>query len=163
MVLGLLLGLGVGLQSNQQVSAKTKYYTNPATLRRHNWYAHTNMYNGNWRYERLHFAKHSVYIAGKTSKSGKWHNSHIPAKYYFFQKKGGWYRFGTRESDDVMTIQKPTYRYLDGHKKWTLGMFDPSNDNGGYQTSSPYNVWDYTIRLSDAEGWYHTVNAYPFG
>lgn len=157
-----LMGVTIGVissQSTQKISAKTKYYTNPSSLRRHNWYGHTNMYTGKWQYNRIHFAKHSVYWATKTSKSGKWHNYHTAAKFYYIKKHGNWYEFGTRESDDVSIIQKPNYRYIDGHKKLVIGLFDPSNDRGGYQTHAPYTVWDFTTKLTDAQNWYHTTNS----
>jgi len=154
----LLTGL-IAVAPSTPASAKTKLYTNSKTLRHHKyWYSYQNAYSGKWRYQRLHFAKHSVYIATKTTRNGKWHQSHIAASRYYLRHHNGWYSFGTRNSDNVYHV-KPSWRYLNNHKHWTLGEFDSSNDAGGYGTS-PYTVWTYTTYLTGT-GWYHTVNNCP--
>lgn len=156
--LGLLMGLAVN--SDQSASASTRYYTNPSPLRHHKyWYSYSPDYVGKWAYNRIHFAKHSVYMFNKTRRSGKWHKYHINAKHYYVNKHNGWYTFGTRNSDNVYHV-KLSWRYLNNKRHWTLGMFDPSNNNGGYQPHAPYTVWTYTTYLNSG-GWYHELNSYP--
>lgn len=153
-----LTGL-IAITPTTTANAKTKYYTNSKTLRHHKyWYSYQNAYTGKWSYQRLHFTKHSAYFASKTKRHGKWHHSHIAAKHYFVRKSHGWYTFGTRNSDDVYQV-KPSWRNLNGHKHWTLGEFDPSNDAGGYG-QAPFNVWIYTTYLNN-QGWYYTINNHP--
>ena len=159
LAIGLAL-TGLGVANPTTANAKTKHYTNSKTLRHHKyWYSYQNAYSGKWHYQRLHFAKHSVYIASKTKRHGKWHQRHITAKHYYLRKHNGWYTFGTRNSDDVYRV-KASWKYLDGHKHWTLNEFDPSNDNGGYQMSAPYTVWIYTTYLNN-QGWYYNINHVP--
>lgn len=56
-------GLFASITPTMTANAKTKYYTNPYTLRHHKyWYSCQQDYNGNWNYSRLHFAKHSVFL-----------------------------------------------------------------------------------------------------
>lgn len=153
-------GLFASITPTMTANAKTKYYTNPYTLRHHKyWYSYQQDYNGNWNYSRLHFAKHSVFFATKTNRKGNWHHSHIRAKYYFVRKHNGWYTFGTRNSDDVYHV-KPSWRYMNNHKHWTLGEFNPSNNDGGYQINPPYTVWSYTTFMTK-DGWYYTLNHLP--
>jgi len=155
-----LTGL-VALTPSTTASAKTKLYTNSKTLRNHKyWYSYQNAYTGTgkWGYKRLHFSKHSVHFATKTKRNGKWKHAKIAAKYYYVRHHNGWYEFGARESDDVYLI-KPSWRYLNGHKHWTLGEFDPSNDHGGYG-QAPYNVWTYTTYMNN-KGWHYTINHQP--
>ena len=141
-------------------NAKIKYYTNPYTLRHHKyWYSYSQDYTGHWGYYRLHFTKHSVQFASKKHRNGTWHHSRIPAKAYFINKRKGWYTFGTRQSCDTYSV-KPSWSYLDHHKHWTLGEFDPSNNNGGYQLHAPYTVWIYTTHMTN-DAWYYTINHYP--
>lgn len=131
------------------------------SLRSHKyWYGYSNSYTGQWGYERIHFAKHSVYFAEKKYKGSRWKKSHIQANHYFItkSKSHGWYSFGTRETDDI-NIVKIDHRYLGNSKHIVLSVFDPSNDNGGYKVHAPYKVWDYTTQLKWAKGWYHKIGS----
>lgn len=160
--IALIFGIGWQQSTAHAFSYKARY-TNPQSLRSHKyWYGYSNSYTGKWGYERIHFAKHSVYFAEKTYKSGHWKKSHITEKAYFIQrlKSHGWYSFGTRASDDVNLV-KINHRYLGHSKHVVLSVFDPSNDNGGYKTHAPFRVWDYTTRLKWAKGWYYKINKAP--
>jgi hypothetical protein len=153
-----LTGL-VALTPSTTASAKTKLYTNSKTLRNHKyWYSYQNAYSGKWRYQRLHFTKHSVFIASKTKRHAKWQQRHITAKHYYFRKHGSWFTFGTNGSDDVYHV-KAGWANLNGHRHWTLGEFDSSNDHGGYG-QAPYNVWTYTTYMNN-KGWHSTINHRP--
>lgn len=158
-----ILGFVLIASKSVQASNYKTHYTNPLSLRSHKyWYGYSNSYTGKWGYERIHFAKHSVYFAEKTYKNNRWKKSHIQAKHYFIQKlkSHGWYTFGPQATEDV-TIVKIDHRYLGNTKHVVLSIFDISNDNGGYQEHAPYKVWDYTTHLKWAKGWYHEINKAP--
>ncbi|MFK8798363.1 hypothetical protein ABMS01_12020 [Lentilactobacillus parabuchneri] len=159
----LILGFGWQQSTVQASDGYKARYTNPRSLRSHKyWYGYSNSYTGKWGYERIHFAKHSVYWAEKNYKSEGWTKSHIPAKRYFIKKAhNGWYSFGTRETDDV-NYAKVDHRYLGNSKHVVLSIFDIYNDRGGYQVHAPYKVWDYTTHLKWAKGWYYKVHKTPW-
>jgi len=141
-------------------SAKTHYYTNPRVFRQKTYWYSRQESNGHYTYQRLHFTKHSVYFAHKSSLAGNWRHSHIAAKHYIIQKRHSWYVLGYRNSDATLYI-KPTWRTMNHKKQWTLSNFDVSNGHGGYQTQAPYTVWIYSSYLTH-NAWYYTTNRGPF-
>ncbi|KRK95937.1 hypothetical protein FD25_GL002398 [Levilactobacillus acidifarinae DSM 19394] len=143
------------------VQAKT-YRTNPWTLRHHRyWYSYQQDVNGHWHYSRLHFTKKTVYFADKTKRTGKWHHSHISPQHYFVTKHNGWYNFGYKGTDIINTyVMRAEWKNLDGHRHWTLGSVDFSNNRGGLQVDPPFTTWIYTTYLN-SEGWYYDLTHEP--
>lgn len=158
---GMLVASVFAVAPTTTANAKTKLATNPYVLRHHKYWYSRQYSSGHYTYHRLHFTRHAVQLAWKSRLKGQWHHSQIKAKYYSIVKRQhGYYCFGTRNSDDT-TYVKPQWKNFGGKRHWTLGNFDVSNGNGGYQMSAPYTVWIYTTYLTH-NAWYTTTSTTPF-
>ncbi|MGX6428076.1 hypothetical protein [Levilactobacillus yonginensis] len=167
--IALLIALFLGVSAAMPTSASAKTYTNPKTLRRHDWYSNHEDVAGKWRFWKVHFAKHSVYEYSKTNRNGKWHRSHIKASRYFVRKANHkhWYTYGFRGSDtafmsSVRTMSiKNTGAGADSKTHWTMVSFDMSNNKGGFKKGAPYKCWEYFTKMkyvSSNYEFYHEVN-----